>query len=252
VGLNGPVIVVLKWLFEMITPLGAYLIGLGFYSLWKESKKKILLLVIWFILPFAYLAGVKGNDPRYYIWPSFAIFIIQGYAFSWLYNFRRYLSYIFCALLVFLGMSTRLDILIERSRVNYQKEFALYLESKIEPGAIIIVEDEGIFLNYYMKTKNEILIQHPYTCDGAKMKKFLDKLERWLDAGKNIYVVGTGLSNDPCHLFQDGIWERFSILSHGKKVNDYWNPQLGIFVEDIFKIIKKVNPISVDFKDSKR
>ncbi len=244
-GLNSHVTrLVLRWLYGMITALGLYLIALGGYNLGKESKKKFLLLAIWFVAPFCYFAGVSGNDPRFYIWPCFAVFIFQGYAFRRLYNLRRYICYAACVLLILLVMFPRMKSLIKRSRVNYQKEFAAYLESKIEPGAMIIAEDEGIFLNYYMKAKNKILLRHPYSCDKAKIKPFLDKLERWVEEGKNIYFFNTSLGNDPCNLFEQGVWDRFTVLIVGRKVNNYWSPQLGFFTEKVFKLTKKQGPDS--------
>jgi hypothetical protein len=231
--------IVLNWLYRMITSLGICLIALGALNLWKESKKKVLLLAIWFVVPFSYLAGLAGNDPRFYIWACFAVFIFQGYAFRRLYNFRRYMSYITCVALILLVMFPRMKMLVNRSQVNYQKEFAIYLEDMIEDGSMIIVEDQALFLDYYMRSKNKILIRKPYTCQNEEMEKFLKQLEQWLLEGKNIYIIYWGFSADHCKLFYRGLMKGFKVALVGSKLNDDWNPSRGLYKDRIYKITKK-------------
>ncbi len=227
------------WEFQMFTLAGIYFIINGGFILWQESKRKVLLSLIFFFLPFIYFALLIGSAPRYYIWPSFVLFLAEGYALRRIYILKKYLAFVLCFIIILLMMRPVVKILTIRSMTDFQKEFAIYLEDIIEDGSVIIAEEQSLFLNYYMRRKNKILLSKPYTCQNEEMEKFFKHLEQFLSEGKNIYITYLGFSSDPCELFRLGVEKRFAKVLVGSKTNDCWSPLWGLYDDKVYKITKK-------------
>lgn len=233
----------LKWELEMLTILGTILILAGACLLFKEyNRKKLLLFLLWFLISFLYFSNIGCESPRYLIWPSFPLFIFAAYALYKIYVLRKYLAYIILAALIILQITPIMPILISRHRRNFQKEFASYVGNIIEDNSIILAKDEWIFLEYYIRNKQKTITSFPSTCDEKEMEMFLNVLDGWLTKGKNVYIVETGFSYDPCNLFINKTMERYKILFAGKYINEDWHRKCisdGLFIEKIFKLLPK-------------
>lgn len=229
------------WIVNMFTYLGIALLVIGTYFIIKERQRFVgLFSLVWVLTLTLYFGNLSTVSPRYLILPSLPLFFISGFSIYRINKLRKYLGYVILLILIFLMISPIYPILEFRHKHNLQKEFAAYLKNITEEDAIILAQDEVIFLRYYLKG-NRTITSFPITCNKTEMIEFFRKMNSWLKQNKSVYIIETGFAYDPCKLFLRGL-ANYEVILVGKHLNEDWHHKCifwGVFEERVFRILPK-------------
>ncbi|MCU0666177.1 MAG: hypothetical protein MUF05_03670 [Candidatus Omnitrophica bacterium] len=189
-----------------------------FLGFLKEKKEEAVLFFVAFAVSFMLLVNMQTFSPRYLIPASFFMFYFSSQAICFVFK-----KNIICATAMLFVCLTMLmpakNILYSRHVNNYQKDFALFVESATEPDSIIIIQDEHIFLKLYTKRK---YLLPPVNCDQAQWDDFFGKIIVLNRAGYPVYLTSTALGYDPCFILKSILQEHFYVKPMGMRRNESW------------------------------
>lgn len=203
----------------------------------KLSSPDIFFLVS-FVVSFILISNIERavDEHRYLLVPLFFLVYFSSCGIAALFR-KEAVAWgitMACALSMLVPV---LPILKDRHENAYQVDFARYLESVTQPGGVVIVQDEWIFIRYY--TSREVLLP-PYQCDMRDWLVFFDKIRALIKEGKPLYIVTTGLTYDPCLILRRFIERNFFLQTVGVHKNESWHPETGgtrFFTENIFYLV---------------
>jgi len=231
-----------SWLVKSFTYFGIILIIFGMYLTFKEKRYSICAFsLLWVLVLMLYFGNLSSVSPRFLILPSLPLFFILGFSVYKIDHFSRHLGLFTIAALIILMIYPIYPILKFRHTHNMQKEFAMYLKNITDENAIILAQDESIFLRYYLKDTRTI-VNPPVTCNETEMQKFFEKVNTWLDRNRSVYIIETGFAYDPCKLFLNTLFRNYTVVLVGKHLNEDWHHKSifsGVFEERVFRIERK-------------
>jgi len=231
-----------------LNPVNTLFCLIGIYLLFKQSKKKCLFLLIWFLSLFLYYGNVSTRTSRYLILALLPLNIFTAYALNFFYTKRSYLIKISSCIIALLICATAFKeihpLLSFHNKYALQVDFAHWVQKKTEPKAVIIAIDEKIFLDYYT---NRETITRPVSCNKTKLKNyFAEKIDNILLKQKRpLYIIETAIGGkyyDPCNLFKKLLPKKYRVIYIGCRLNELWyhefevGVQIDTFKEKLFKI----------------
>lgn len=230
----------LFWMAEIFSVGGAMLFIAGFgYMLIRRLIRPFLFLVIWFLVMFIFYAGISSSGPRYLVIAWLPLIIAQGYFLG---DFKEKRIVLSLALFVTVSINfiTYAPTLAYRHQFSLQQEFAEWVNRKTPADALIIAMDESIFIKYYAHRK---ILSRPIFEDKKQIAAFFREIDDLLKDGKNVYIISTAyLSYDATNSFKKSLFNRYSMVFLGKRVNEDWHFSLldQLFLkEKLYRIMKK-------------
>jgi len=229
-----------RWILDMLSIPGLIIAIVGGFYLFLNNRRVSLFLILWFLILFLYYANVSTVEPRMLVITIIPLIISMGYFIFFIFQKFKVLSIILLILLTILMFINIYPVLSFRHQNALQVDFAKWVESLTENNAVIIAADEWIFLNYYTDRKT---MGYPYTCYIEIIDAyFTNTIEDFLNKGIPVYIIKTAFAYDPCRLFQDKLLNDYKLIFIGEHLNEDWHHKCissGIFIEELFKIVKK-------------
>jgi len=225
----------LKDLFISIPVLMFVFFLLGILKMIWDKKIFISLFFIFWLLLIFYFGNQKGYCPRYLEIITIPVYVFASYVLAVLY--RKSKSIAICIIIyciAYMGI-VMYPLLIFRHHYNGEKQFALYVNEKTEPNAIVIAMDDSPFIEYYGKRKT---ITYPIDSQD-KINNFIKRIDAYLNDNAPVYLISSSFSYDAGGNFKKILSENFDLTLIGKKLTeDYHRPELKFqfYYEQLFKV----------------
>src|SRR3989338_8725219 len=133
-----------------LTWLGAILLFVGTYELYKKDRKLLALLALWFIPLFLFYTFASVVDHRFFAGLIIPLIILIACSFNFINNFYKNAGYIASILIFFLMLSSIYPLLKARHEASSMKELSKLISGTLEPNpAIMLYGDNQAFPKYY-------------------------------------------------------------------------------------------------------
>ncbi|MFH1692005.1 MAG: DUF2723 domain-containing protein [Candidatus Omnitrophota bacterium] len=231
----------LIWMVKIFGFAGLILCIAGFTRMIvRKHYRQVVFLFGWFLLLFVFYAGISSCGPRYLVIAWIPLLVAQGYFLG---GFRGRKNLAVCVLVLLIcsvGFVKYVPVLAFRHFYSLQEEFARWVGEKTPSDAVIVAMDESAFIHYYGKRR---LLRRPVFENQLQVEDFLKQLDDLLAQDRSIYMIDTALEvYDEARLFKKSLFENYSVLFIGSKVNEDWHHSLlkpVFFKEKLFKIEKR-------------
>ena len=217
-----------RYLTNNFTVMGQLVWIAGLILAFKGTRRTGLFLMTWSLVPALALSSLNIITPRFLTAALPPLYILQGLTLAAFWRYRK--PWRTATLLILLALSglqlTRiLPILIARHQRAPLTEFFRGLSGITEPGALVIIGDEGEFLRYYQGPPQIIRPKKgigPYTTE--ELAAFKNELDEKLRAGIPVYITNTGLlAYDPGRQFSGFLKHHYQLDLVGRKDYEDWH-----------------------------
>jgi hypothetical protein len=212
---------------------------LGLICLFFNNKNKfnLLFFLFWFCLIF-YFGNTSGYNSRYLDFILIPFFLFCSFSLYFIYKKSKIIAFLF---LLYFSVSMFLyvyPILDFRHSYNGEKRYALFVKENTPENSVIIVMDDGPFIEYYGDRK---IFGHPIG-DIDETKIWVSDIKNYLKNGTPVYLAESGFSYDQGDIFKNAVLNNFNITVVGSKlIEDYHHSLIEFAKYDarLFKINEK-------------
>ncbi len=227
---------ILLWIFIL----------LGFlFLIYNNLKNKNdlftnIFFFFWTLLIF-YFGNTGGYKPRYLDLVLVPLCFFASYFLYLIYKKQRWASFILTIYFV-LSMFFLIYPLLEfRHDYSGPKEFALWVQSVIEPNAYIMAIDDAPSLSYYANITNYYNFPLDYKYNDLKLKEWVLNLTKFLD-GKNVYVISSAFFYDRDKRILSLLRSNFNLSIAGTKLTEEYHDadvKFTKYNQTLYKITNK-------------
>jgi len=233
---------ILKDIVSIFSPIERLLMITGvFFLLVRKQWKKILFLLLWFIVPILIFGCLKFFVFRLLIITFIPLIILESYFVSHLSGMKsRWSKLIFPVLFIFvlINVSRYYPMFLFRHQNALLPEFFEWINTATEDGAYIIERDHSIWISHYAKRtpfspKNGFSQLSPE--DLGQFKKELDDM---LSQNIPVYITKYGLL-DKTDVFRKFMINNYRLEFVGGKMIEDWHLDClkqVVVQNDLFKI----------------
>jgi hypothetical protein len=126
----------------------------------------------------------------------------------------------------------------DRHRFSGGKEYALWLDGRIEPDALVVAMDYGVFVEYYAGRR---VASHPQGPADAILSWAAGLLDE-IDAGTPVYMMESGFSYDPDGIVRRTVMSRFEVTPVGSQLTEDYHKaslQRRVHRNRLFRLTRK-------------
>ena len=212
----------------------------GLIFLVRENRRKLFYFFLaWFCVTFFFYANISSMEPRMLLIAAVPAAALAGFFLA---RFSRKMPVAACLLLaamcavMFFSIYPTLEF---RHGNNLQKQFAQWVRKNTPADAVLISNDEWLFLTYYAQRQP---LHKPWGCDGFTLGAFEKAIDRELGAGRRVFVLESVLATDHCGFFSKRQGQKYSLTVAGQCDNEDWHHdclRMHIYNEELLELKKK-------------
>jgi 4-amino-4-deoxy-L-arabinose transferase-like glycosyltransferase len=193
----------------------------GLLFIIKEGRKRLFyFFVAWTLVPFFYYANISTVEPRMLVIAAVPCAALAGFFLT-----RFFIKIPVAALLLlavicgamFFAIYPTLEF---RHANNLQEQFGRWVRKNTPQDAVIISNDEWLFLNYYAHRRP---LHKPWDCDSLSSQRFREAIDKELSAGRRVFVLQSVLATDFCGVFRKGPQQKYDFSEIGRCQNENWH-----------------------------
>jgi hypothetical protein len=195
----------------------------------------------WFLVVFLPLGMIRAATPRLYFIALIPLFIIAGIGLKFLSKKYKYLGSVFLLFFVIFQLVSIYPVINFRHNYSGLKEYALFVGNITEPNAVIIENDNSVFLRYYA---NRSTLGFPYLGTRAQVTDTVIEIHTLLDNGIPVYVPGNILVQDEFETPKSTLLYNFELYELGTVLSEDYHHSvlyLKLINRTIYRIRKKEN-----------
>ncbi len=213
--------------------------GVGL-SIVGERRAVVAALFLWGVPLLVFYGNVASFAPRFYciLFPVLALFM--ALALHRIQRSSRLAALALLAWLVFDMAAVAHPVVRDRHRFSGGKEYALWLDGRIEPDALVIAMDYGVFIEYYAGRR---VVSHPQGSASAVRSWAAGVLEE-IDAGTPVYMMESGFSYDPDEIVRRTVMSQFEVTPVGSHLTEDYHKaslQRRVHRNRLFRLARKVS-----------
>jgi hypothetical protein len=209
----------------------------------KKNLKVLVPLCLWILLLF-YYGNISCYCARYLLYIVIPIVIFAGIGAGVLLerfksmNWKIMSGGIILLLVCGYGLFNAYPLISFRREYCGPKRMALHVQANTEPDALIITEDESVYITYYARRE---VMSHPDT-DYALNRDFVEMIRDIALTGRKVYVNSSAFSYDAKAYFEKLMRKNFELVPAGQVLDeDYHRPELSFtkYQSFLFRLIPK-------------
>jgi hypothetical protein len=209
-------------------------------SIVGERRAVVTALFLWGLPLLFFYGNVASFAPRFYcsLFPVLALFM--ALALHRIQRSSRLAALALLSWLVFDMAVVAYPIVRDRHRFSGGKEYALWLDRRIEPDALVIAMDYGVFVEYYAGRR---VTSHPQGPAAAVLAWSAGVLEE-IDAGTPVYMMESGFSYDPDEIVRRVVMSQFEVTPVGSHLSEDYHKaslQRRVHRNQLFRLGRKAS-----------
>jgi 4-amino-4-deoxy-L-arabinose transferase-like glycosyltransferase len=209
-------------------------------SIVGERRAVVAALFLWGVPVLFFYGNVASFAPRFYciLFPVLALFM--ALALQRIRRCSRLAALALLAWVVFDMAAVAHPIVRDRHHFSGGKEYALWLDGRIEPEALVIAMDYGVFVEYYAGRR---VASHPQGPAGAVLAWAAGVLEE-IDAGTPVYMMESGFSYDPDEIVRRTVMSHFEMTPVGSHLTEDYHKaslQRRVHRNRLFRLTRKAS-----------
>jgi len=240
----------LRLIFFSLSPVGTIAALLGLFYLAQKDWRSAVFLILWFLVPLAFVGNLAMTTPRFLLICFLPLIIAESFFFTKLLRlpwplFKTIGMTVFCVIQILLFKEIY-PILSFRHQNAWLVDCARYIATKTSSSGLIIAGDEGLFIHYYGKRDLLARPKGAHLFSLKDLKQFKIALDSSLAEGKTIYITSSGLySYDPEFSFSNFIKNHYQLILIGKHHSEDWHQgptRLRVGEEKLYQILVRNVP----------
>lgn len=175
----------LHTMYQTLTVLGSLFLLVGIFFLWRSQKHLLLLLLAWFLPTFLYHASISTFSPRLLAVSVVPLMIITSHGIEIVYKKKNPVGILLLIILALSMLFSVYPILDYRKDHSAGKDLALQISSLTEEDAVIILTEDGPFIEYY--AGRETMAYSPGHTD-TELQTYLGDISILIEEGRPVYI----------------------------------------------------------------
>ena len=175
-------------LINTTTIIGFLFLLIGLYYLFIKNRYLLAFFLFWFFTTYIYYSNVFTFAQRFLILSLIPIMILVGYGLEFFYIKNKIIAFIILILIASSMFLSIYPIIKYRHVHSGGKDLALFVNNLTENNSVVIIGDDGPFLDYYGYRRT---IAYPATNNKELLDNFIEKVNDILDSNINVYIPET-------------------------------------------------------------